>query len=460
MAVTYRGGAPSNPLTQAGFMQSPDGRNWYRQGRVLALRAEADKIEYVLKEDVLHGVAIQREPVGGGLVRFSWATDHDPGDIVDQVRIAARRQWGPRYAPKVGPDHLFGADLDPVSGQPFDAGGPAGFPRAPRDGEPDELEPRTAGETSGDGVVVGVVDTGVARGAATGPEAQDWLEGAFLARPDDIDELVYEGKLGNQAGHGTFITGIVLQHAPAATVRIARGLHANGIADGSEVAVAIDRLARSGIDILSLSLGCFTRNDASSMAIEDALRRLDRDIVVVAAAGNLHTGRPGEGDDDDGHGHSHPPVTTPREFWPAALPWVFSVGALETSGLSPRLADFSNIGGWVTAYTQGVDVLSTFLTLDDHRDPREPKQFNGFAYWSGTSFAAPAVAGAIAARMQQDHVTAHEAADRIRADGVDYPRLGLGAAGSTMGTVLRLEPKVRARRRFQALALERELASY
>lgn len=459
MAVTYKGGSASNPLAQAGFMQSPEGKNWYRRGRVLALRAEADKVDYALRQDVLPGGDLQRENVGAGLVRFSWATDDDPGTVVDDVRVACQRQWGARYVPKVSPDHLFGADLDPISGQPFDAGGPAGFPRPPRADEPDELVPRTATEPSGEGVVVGVVDTGMARSSALGAHAQDWLEGAFLSGPGDIDELTHEGKLGNQACHGTFVTGIVLQHAPGATVRVARSLHPNGIADGSEVAEAIDRIARSGIDVLSLSLGCFTRNDNSSMAIEDALRRLDRNIVVVAAAGNLHTGAAGEGSEDDGHGHSHPPVTTPREFWPAALPWVFSVGALATSGPSPRLANFTNIGGWVTAYTQGVDVFSTYLAVDDHREPKAPKRFNGYAYWSGTSFAAPAVAGAIAARMHRDRVSAQTAADMIRGEASDYPRLGLNGAGATMGSVLRLEPKVRARRRGQITSSVTETGS-
>lgn len=427
MAVTENGGDSGAQLRGAGFTESPEGRNWYRSGRILALQAEADKVEYALREDVLPSTNVQKEAVGPGLVRFSWDSGADPGQIVDDVRVACQREWGERYTPKVSPDHLFGVNLDPITGQPFDAGGPAGLPRLPGNGDPNELAPRTVRQRSGEGVVVGVVDTGIARGSAIGLEPQDWLDGAFLATPGDFDELNHEGSFGDQAGHGTFVAGVVLQHAPGATIRIARALQPNGLGESSEVADAIYRLARSGIDILSLSLGSFTRKNNPPMAVEAALNSLNCDVVVVAAAGNLGVvTEPGE-----------PPVTTPREFWPAALPSVFSVGALDTNGL---MANFSNSGPWVRAYTQGVDVFSTYLTREDARDPQAVKQFRGYAYWSGTSFATPAVSGAIAARMQKDKVSAREAADRIMGDATS------AVAGGKGGKSLILKPKVRARR--------------
>ncbi len=453
MAVNYDGGDSGGRLRRAGFTQSPEGRNWYRRSRVLALHAEAGNVEYALKEHVLRGVGVVRENVGSGLVRFSWPDhadprrDPEPGKVVDGVRAACGLLWGDGYAPRVSPDHLFGVNLDPISGQPFDAGGPAGFPRAPEDYDLNELAPRTAANISGEGVVVGVVDTGIARGAATGVETQDWLEGSFLATPGDIDTLNHKGMLGNQAGHGTFITGVLLQHAPGATIRVARALHPDGFGDTSEVAAAINRLGRSGIHVLSLSLGSFTRRDNSQMAVEEALRGLDSDIVVVAAAGNLRTGRPGETVPDNGDGPASSPVTTPRKFWPAALPKVVSIGALDMRGSDPAMADFSNFGGWVSAYTHGVDVFSTYLTRDDDRDPAGVQHFRGYAYWSGTSFAAPAVAGAIAARMQRDRVSAREAADRILNGAEKHAELAVRGNRSTRGSILRLTPHVPARHR-------------
>ncbi len=75
---------------------------------------------------------------------------------------------------------------------------------------------------------------------------------------------------------------------------------------------------------------------------------------------------------------------------------------------------FSNIGDWVEVYAPGVSVLSTIPvdfnggvqagTRDDAyghcRETLDADDFRGgFGVWSGTSFAAPVVAGRIAARI-------------------------------------------------------------
>ena len=92
-------------------------------------------------------------------------------------------------------------------------------------------------------------------------------------------------------------------------------------------------------------------------------------------------------------------------------------------------------GTWVDACAQGVDARSSFLTYqgdieppnDTHGcpDAKEPElrdlEFDGFAYWSGTSFAAPRVVGAIAAAMTTFGIGAQEAAFRICGPG--QPRL-------------------------------------
>jgi subtilisin family serine protease len=63
---------------------------------------------------------------------------------------------------------------------------------------------------------------------------------------------------------------------------------------------------------------------------------------------------------------------------------------------------FSNFGDWVTAWAPGVDIVSTFF---HHNGPAvpigglDPDNYTGWAEWSGTSFAAPQVAGSIAKRM-------------------------------------------------------------
>ena len=125
----------------------------------------------------------------------------------------------------------------------------------------------------------------------------------------------------------------------------------------------------------------------------DEIRR--RDCVVVCSAGNEATARP----------------TYPAHI-PAADPGRHvSVGALNPSDQS--VAMFSNIGDWVEVYAPGVSVVSTLPldfdggvqagTRDDaygaRRETLDVDDFRGgFGVWSGTSFAAPVVAGRIAAR--------------------------------------------------------------
>jgi subtilisin family serine protease len=88
-----------------------------------------------------------------------------------------------------------------------------------------------------------------------------------------------------------------------------------------------------------------------------------------------------------------------------------SVGALNPNRTSVAL--FSNTAPWVDLYARGSSVVSTFPPFnggaqsvtrrdayDRQRDCIDPDDFTGgFAVWSGTSFAAPLVAGAIAALL-------------------------------------------------------------
>jgi subtilisin family serine protease len=95
--------------------------------------------------------------------------------------------------------------------------------------------------------------------------------------------------------------------------------------------------------------------------------------VIVACAGNAGSDRP---------------------FWPAALKRVVAVAALDAKGQDR--AEFSNYGWWVDACAIGDKVVSSFFKYDAHT-PVGEELFDGYAAWSGTSFAAPNVAGVIAA---------------------------------------------------------------
>jgi len=91
----------------------------------------------------------------------------------------------------------------------------------------------------------------------------------------------------------------------------------------------------------------------------------------------------------------------------------------------PPPADYSNFGWWVDAWAIGDRVSTFFLEWDDPVLPLPggvalaARNFEGWARWSGTSFATPAVAGAIAALAERDGISVRDAAFRlIQATGV------------------------------------------
>jgi subtilisin family serine protease len=86
---------------------------------------------------------------------------------------------------------------------------------------------------------------------------------------------------------------------------------------------------------------------------------------------------------------------------------VVAVGSLDVEG--DDRADFSNYGWWVDACTLGDQVVSSFFSFTDHA-PSGDEDFAGYASWSGTSFAAPRVAGAIAAKAAANGISAAAAA--------------------------------------------------
>jgi hypothetical protein len=279
----------------------------------------------------------------------------------------------------------------PVHGQPQAWHGFGGAEPAAR------RLPNRTDSTAGGGVLVGVIDTGI--------RDHPWLRGGYLAAPDDFEPIDVDGndRLEEEAGHGTFIAGLVLQQAPAASVWVEKALDTEGDGFTAEVGEAAIRLATRGVQILNLSLGCFADDPVFREAvgrIVAAVHRINPDIVVVAAAGNLADGQ------------------QPQDFWPAALPSVIGVGAVGDSnggyanGNGYAWARFSNRGDWVDFAAPGEELVSTYLR---HQPPngKGPK-FSGWAEWSGTSFATAVVSGAIARTMTEHGESAKEAVDRLR----------------------------------------------
>jgi hypothetical protein len=257
---------------------------------------------------------------------------------------------------------------------------------------------------------VAVVDTGI-------PEKQrgdGWLVD-IPRNSGNIDPLYDfsprgERYLDYDAGHGTFVAGIIKQIAPGAKVKVYRALRSDGVGTEIAVACAMIRAVDEGADILNLSLGCQTLDDQPPIAIKAALdvirereRRNGRKVLVVAAAGNYGDTRP---------------------CWPAAFREVVSV-----AGLAPDMlpSEWSSRGFWVTCSAVGQGLRSTYVEGEQsfEFDPT-PHSFgaDAWAAWNGTSFAAPQISGVLARLYQEEKLPLRDALRRLLTAGRAIPDFG------------------------------------
>jgi NAD(P)-dependent dehydrogenase (short-subunit alcohol dehydrogenase family) len=199
-------------------------------------------------------------------------------------------------------------------------------------------------------------------------------------------------------GHTERMGGIdcVMANAGVAPAGFVRNIDPEAFERVIEVnLVGVWRTVRAALPYVMQSRG-YVLIVASAAAI---LRAQQRGVVVVASAGNDGSCRP---------------------TYPAAIPGVVSVGALGPAG-PPR---FTNHGSWVRACAPGVDIVSSFFAQFDGREVPSGGQdidmFRAWAMWSGTSFAAPVVAGALVREMRIAGCTPAQAVQRV----IDAPALG------------------------------------
>ncbi|UOQ47792.1 S8 family peptidase [Gracilibacillus caseinilyticus] len=222
----------------------------------------------------------------------------------------------------------------------------------------------------GEDIVVAVIDTGI---ESDHPDFKDQIIGGRNFTSD------YNGDQNNfedNNGHGTHVSGTIAASlngdgvvgvAPKAKILSLKALTGEGSGEYDWIINAINYAVEwrgpnnVRARVISMSLG--GPNDITEMheAIQNAV---SKDISVVVATGN-------EGDGNE---------ETPEYAYPGAYNEVISVGAVD---LNLQIAPFSNTNNEVDLVAPGVDILSTYLD-------------SKFAKLSGTSMAAPHVAGALA----------------------------------------------------------------
>ncbi len=215
---------------------------------------------------------------------------------------------------------------------------------------------------TGAGVTVAILDTGV---DVDHPQLMDKLADNrhFDYIDDDADPSEEadgvdddgDGVADEAFGHGTHAAGLVALVAPDADIVSFRVLDADGNGNPYVVGLAVHDAIDAGADVINVSFGM--DHKPKSKFLREAFKRAKKEnVVVVAAAGN-------NGDDE--------------KRYPAHEKDVIGVAAAGRGGV---VTGFSNYGKTALVAAPGQDVVSTLPG-------------GGFGAWSGTSMAAPIVAG-------------------------------------------------------------------
>jgi membrane-anchored mycosin MYCP len=325
------------------------------------------------------------------------STAGKPSEI-DIILHGLRRDIGVKYGgwlPRMG--KVRNADV--VGGLPH-TGSNWEYPESAPD-DVFQLRPGTAPE--GRGVTVGVLD------GRMYPHPE--LKGRWRT-PDQESQVPEDDSYPWLLGHAAFVMGRLLDRAPGARPLV-RGVLRSDVPRATvwDVAKAMADALDDGVAVLNLSLGCYTADGQPPFVLNRAVEVLSgHGVAVVAAAGNHG-------------GENTPPGITPNApIFPAACPGAVAVGAFTTGASSFEPAPFSPRAPWISLGAPGHRVPSTYLfgrVLFGEQLPGLPPTppdmtHNGYAIWSGTSFATAAVTGEIARIMSSSGMTPMEVVAELR----------------------------------------------
>jgi hypothetical protein len=354
---------------------------------------------------------------GGDLPSLILNHQYDAGTEVGK-QYAAGTEVGQQYAAgtEVGQQHAAGTEVGERNVKLFSASGKksghglvAWLP-APAY----EMPPSKPLQESPRPPVIALLDSGV--------QLHNWLpenggppsvvdaEAAYGWKapmlPPDPEKISANPDYGTHWGHATFITGLIRKEAPGAQVLSMRVMDVAGKVSELNVADALEWLATTDkvkVDIVLMAFGRRERpGDHDLENLRGPIRKLaNRRVRIVASAGNDGSDRP----------------VYPAAFAAEQGLAVVSVGALATP---TERAPYSNFGPWVHRWGKGTNVISIMpltskgVGMEPAADllgaGPAPHPGDGYAWWSGTSFAAATCAGKLVARSHSGQALPEPAA--------------------------------------------------
>jgi subtilisin family serine protease len=251
----------------------------------------------------------------------------------------------------------------------------------------------------------------------------------------------------DRLGHGTFVASLaagsvangvgISGFGGDARLLVVQAIDADGYITDVDEAAAIVYAVKHGAKIVNLSIGGPETSAIERRAIRWAA---ERDVLVVAAAGNEHE-------------EGNPPEYPAALLQPLGSRGQGGIGlAVGATQLDGTRAYFSNTGSYISLTAPGYNVFAAESADSDWPRAQLPWTSPGYYGWaSGTSFAAPQVAGAAALVWAANpRLTARQVAKVLKqsADGSSWNHeLGWGRLDAAAAVEMALRTRGLAPRR-------------
>jgi hypothetical protein len=272
------------------------------------------------------------------------------------------------------------------------------------------MQAHAAARSYGEFVTVATIDTGIdlSHPMFQGRLSPEYTWYDFVDNDSDPQEVT-----GRFYGHGTGVAGVILQSVPRAQIMPIRALGPDGSGDLNDVISGIARAVDYGAQVINLSLGTNADYAVLKTAIDYAT---GNGVYVVASAGNTSVSS----------------LTYPAAYAKASAnaKYLISVGSSNASG---SRSSFSNFGNDLEIMAPGEAIVSAYPG-------------NQIASFSGTSFATPIVAGAVALSLSEINGTAwsdveaklFQAAKSISGTGNGYGLINVSGISAGLSEWMRL----------------------